>query len=202
VSGGAAYDWGSHYIDWIVLLLGGPPARVSSTGHKRVWRDVTNLDQERVHMWWPDGREAEFVHSDVAAVRRPKFYVQGTAGTLEGTYRPVTFERIEPGRGFISDAAHHAEAPADLRKVTYSGSGALTESALPLAPAEHFPFHRNLADHVRDGLAMAVPVASVRPVISILEAAATSTLEGGSMVIVDQTGVAPGTTASPSPREH
>jgi len=179
VSGGAAYDWGSHYLDWILLLMGSAPARVSSTGHKRVWHDVSNLDQERIHLWWPDGREAEFVHSDVAAVRRPKFYVQGTTGTLVGTYRTVTFERIEAGRGFVTERAHHAEAPADLRMVTYAGNGALVETSVPLVPERRFPFHRNLADHVRDGTPLAVPVASVRPVIAILEAASRSTSQGG-----------------------
>ena len=85
VSGGAVYDWGSHHVDWILQLLGGDaPARVTTFGHKRVWHDVTNLDQLRLHLAWGDGREAEFFQSDVAGVRRPKFYVQGTAGTLVG----------------------------------------------------------------------------------------------------------------------
>jgi predicted dehydrogenase len=189
VSGGAPYDWGSHHLDWVLSLLGTPPARVSSTGHKRVWRDVSNLDQERIHMWWPDGREAEFVHSDVAAVRRPKFYVQGTAGTLVGTYRTVTFERIETGRGLVTEHAHHAEAPADLRMVTYAGSGSLVETSLPLAAERRFPFHRNLADHIRDGAPLAVPVESVRPVIAILQAAGVSSANGG--VPVDLPGPGP-----------
>jgi predicted dehydrogenase len=190
VSGGAAYDWGSHHLDWILLLLGGAPARVTSTGHKRVWHDVTNLDQQRIHLWWPDGREAQFVHSDVAAVRRPKFYLQGTAGTLVGTYRPVTFERVEPGRGFVAEDAHHAEAPADLRLVTYAGSGALAETALPLAPERPFAFHRNLADHVHDGAPLAVSVASVRPVIGVLEAARRSAGAGGTAMALPETALA------------
>src|SRR5213079_1850668 len=105
VSGGAVYDWGSHHIDWILQLMGDPPATVVCHGHKRVWHDVTNLDQLRVRMTWPDGREAEFLQSDIAAIRRPKFYVQGTAGTLVGTYRPVVFERLEAGRGYVAEPA-------------------------------------------------------------------------------------------------
>ncbi|HLI75173.1 MAG TPA: Gfo/Idh/MocA family oxidoreductase [Acidimicrobiales bacterium] len=182
ISGGAAYDWGSHHLDWILLLMGSAPSLVSCVGHKRVWHDVTNLDQERIRLLWDDGREAEFVHSDVAAVRRPKFYVQGTRGTLVGTYRPRVFERVEPGLGLVSEAAHHAEAPADLRLVTYAGSGALVDTAVPLAPERRFAFHRNLADHVLDGFPLAVTAASVRPVIAVLEAARRSLERAGQPV--------------------
>jgi len=115
VSGGAGYDWGSHHVDWVLQLLSGTPRVVQANGHKRVWHDVTNLDQIRVRMTWADGREAEFLQSDIAAVRRPKFYVQGTAGTLVGSYRTITLEAIEPGRGYVATQPHHAEAPACRR---------------------------------------------------------------------------------------
>ena len=52
VSGGAGYDWGSHHVDWVLLLLGGTPRVVQAHGHKRVWHDVTNVDQLRVRMTW------------------------------------------------------------------------------------------------------------------------------------------------------
>ena len=179
VSGGAVYDWGSHHVDWILQLLGSAPGTVQTFGHKRVWHDVTNLDQLRVRMWWPDGREAEFVQSDIAAVRRPKFYVQGTAGTLVGSYRPLVFERLEPGHGYVADTAHHAEAPAELTLARYDSGYGLTESRLPPAPTQPFAFHRNLADHLLGGEDLAVTVESVRDVIAVLEAAQRSSDAGG-----------------------
>ncbi|HEX2042739.1 MAG TPA: Gfo/Idh/MocA family oxidoreductase [Acidimicrobiales bacterium] len=182
VSGGLAYDWGAHHVDWILLLMGSVPARVWAVGHKRVWHDVTNLDQLRVRMRWDDGREAEYVASDVAAVRRPKFYVQGTAGTLVGHYRPVTFDRIDPARGYVSEAAHHAEAPADLTVARYRGAGGLEEMSLPLEPEVPFAFHRNLANHLHLGEPLAVEPQSVREVVAVLEAATRSAAEGGQPV--------------------
>lgn len=180
VSGGLAYDWGAHHVDWILLLMGSVPASVSAIGHKRVWHDVTNLDQLRVRMRWDDGREAEYLASDVAAVRQPKFYVQGTAGTLVGHYRPVAFDRIDPARGYVSEAAHHAEAPAALTVARYrGGSGGLEETSLPLAPDVPFAFHRNLADHLHLGEPLAVEPQSVREVVAVLEAATRSAAEGG-----------------------
>jgi predicted dehydrogenase len=188
VSGGAGYDWGSHHVDWVLQLLGGVPRLVQAHGHKRVWHDVTNHDQIRVRMTWPDGREAEFLQSDIAAVRRPKFYVQGTAGTLVGTYRTITLEAIEPGRGYVATQAHHAEAPADLLLARYETGYGISETRLPPAIEQPYAFHRNLADHLHLGEPLAVTPASVRQVIAVLEAAQRSSTRGGAPVVIDDEG--------------
>jgi predicted dehydrogenase len=185
VSGGAGYDWGSHHVDWVLQLLGGVPRVVQAHGHKRVWHDVTNQDQIRVRMTWPDGREAEFLQSDIAAVRRPKFYVQGTAGTLVGTYRTVMLEAIEPGRGYVATQAHHAEAPAELLLARYESGYGISETRLPPAIEQPYAFHRNLADHLHLGEPLAVTSASVRRVIGVLEAAQRSSTRGGAPVVIE-----------------
>jgi predicted dehydrogenase len=181
ISGGAEFDWGAHYIDWTLQLLGGTPRLVYANGHKRVWQDVTNLDQVRVRMLWDDGREAEFLHSDVAAVRRPKFYIQGTEGTLVGHYRPLVNERVEPGRGYVREESHHAEAPADLTLVRYEPlGGGVREQRLTLVQPEPLAFYRNLADHLLyDDPALAVSQQSMRDLIAVLEAAHQSAERGG-----------------------
>ena len=181
VSGGAVYDWGSHHIDWILRLLGGPPERVIAANHTRVWLDTTNADQVSVWMRWADGREATFRQSDLAAIRRPKFHVQGTAGTLEGHYRPVPFERIEPGRGHVSGASHHAEAPVDLVLVRHDPGLGLVEERVRPGPRPHWPFHANLADHLLLGEALAVPAEESVEVVRVLEAAHRSGTEGGTV---------------------
>ena len=182
VSGGAVYDWGSHHLDWIILLMGAFPVTLTATGHKRVWHDITNLDQVRVRLGFGDGREAEFLQSDLAGFRRPKFYVQGTKGTIVGNYRPVVFERLEPGLGYVSEPAHHAEAPAELRLARYEAGYGLAESLLPTVRPERFGFHRNLADHLLFGEPLAVTPESVRQVVALLEAAQQST-DGGNVPI-------------------
>lgn len=178
MSGGAVYDWGSHHLDWILQLMGDFPAHLVAHGHKRVWNDVTNLDQVRVRLTWSDGREAEFLQSDVAAIRRPKFFLQGTAGTIAGNYRPLHFERLEPGIGYVSQLSHHAEAPVDLLLSRYEPGYGLTETRLPPAPADRYGFHRNLADHLSFGEPIAVSAGSAREVVALLEAAQRSTDEG------------------------
>lgn len=181
ISGGAIYDWGSHHVDWIIQLYGSMPSTIRCVGHKRVWHDVTNLDQLTLHMLWQDGREATFRQSDIAAIRRPKFYVQGDFGTIEGHYRPMVSERLEPGRGFVREESHHAEAPVELSISRFDGT------ASHVAPAEHpgWAFHRNLADHLLLGEPLAVSPSSTRDVVRVLEAGHRSASEGGSVIPLD-----------------
>jgi predicted dehydrogenase len=178
VSGGAVYDWGSHHLDWILQLMGDFPERLVAHGHKRVWRDITNLDQVRVRLTWSDGREAEFMQSDIAGIRRPKFFVQGTSGTIAGHYRPLRTERVEPGIGYVGEELHHAEAPVELTLARYEPGYGLTEMTLPPVPSDRYGFHRNLADHLIFGEPLAVTPESAREVVALLEAAQRSTDEG------------------------
>ena len=96
VSGGTAYDWGGHYIDWTVSLIEDRPVSVICTSHKRVWHDVTNNDQERIQVRFSGGQEAEFMHSDIAAIRKPKWYLLGTKGAIVGHWKDVTTFDIDP----------------------------------------------------------------------------------------------------------
>ncbi len=179
ISGGAAYDWGSHHIDWIFQLLADGPKYVSANGHKRVWHDITNLDQIRVRMVYPDGKEAEFLQSDVAGFRRPKFFIQGTKGTLIGEYRPLRFESVSAPMGYLAEDFHHAEAPSELKLATYLPGGGLEVTKLALPKPDKFGFHRNVADHLLLGEALEVQPKEVRRVIEVLEAVQYSSKNGG-----------------------
>lgn len=182
ISGGAVYDWGSHHVDWILQAYGSAPRRVLCTTHTRVWHDTTNVDQLSLWMQWADGREATFRQSDVCAIRRPKFHIEGTDGTLQGHYRPVELESITPGRGYRNHVSHHAEAPVDLRIVCYDGEYGLVESRIPPAPHPGWAFHRNLADHLLLGEPLAVQPEQSRDVVAVLEAAHRSGNNGGELI--------------------
>ncbi|MFK7918144.1 MAG: Gfo/Idh/MocA family protein [Ilumatobacter sp.] len=182
VSGGAVYDWGSHHIDWIIQHYGTAPKKVLCSAHTRVWHDTTNVDQLSVWMQWADGREATFRQSDVCAIRRPKFHVEGTAGTLEGHYDPVRQDAVVAGRGFQASVSHHAERPVDLQLARYDGDHGLIESTVKPAPHPGWGFHRNLADHLLLGEPLAVRPEQSRDVVSVLEAAHRSGANGGELI--------------------
>jgi len=182
ISGGAVYDWGSHHIDWIIQHYGTAPKKVLCSAHTRVWHDTTNVDQLSVWMQWADGSEATFRQSDVCAIRRPKFHVEGTLGTLEGHYDPVRQDSVVAGRGFQADVSHHAERPVDLTFARYDGDHGLIESRITPAPHPGWGFHRNLADHLLLGEPLAVRPEQSRDVVAVLEAAHRSGANGGELI--------------------
>jgi predicted dehydrogenase len=157
VSGGAIYDWGSHYLDWLLDLLPQDIAHVTAATHKRRWHDVTNADHTRVSVRFVDGVEAEFVHSDLAAAVKPKWFVLGTDGAIVGHWR--------------------AEADTPTALTLHQPDGSVTSVAVP--PAPPYAFHRELADHLASGAPMSVTAAGSRRNIAVMEAAVTSAREGG-----------------------
>ncbi|PZS36797.1 MAG: gfo/Idh/MocA family oxidoreductase [Pseudonocardiales bacterium] len=175
ISGGAIYDWGSHYLDWALDLLPQPVEWVSATTHKRVWHDVTNADHTRLLMHFADGVEAEFTHSDLAAAVKPKWYVLGTRGALVGSWR---HERVV-GRDVVGNLAEDLLAPADSPALLdlYAGDGAVTRLAVPPRPRN--AFHRELADHLLAGAPMSVTPLGSRRNVAVMEAAVRSARDGG-----------------------
>ncbi|MDT7547237.1 MAG: scyllo-inositol 2-dehydrogenase [Actinomycetota bacterium] len=184
VSGGAIYDWGSHYLDWALDLFGQNVEWVSATTHKRVWHDVTNADHSRVLLHFVDGVEAEFTHSDLAAAMKPKFYVLGTQGALIGDWRQERVVARSSIGTLLEDRLAASDAPASLRVFTPDGAGGTSETQLsiPAAPAQ--PFHRQLADALLSGEPMEITPEGSRRNIAVMQAATDSALIGGRPVPV------------------
>ncbi len=83
VSGGAFYDWGAHFLDWILNLMPGRKV-VSVTGyfHKRLWHDVTNEDHVQAILRFDDGAHADLSFSQISSVPIPRWRIQGTQGGI------------------------------------------------------------------------------------------------------------------------
>jgi predicted dehydrogenase len=185
VSGGTAYDWGGHYIDWMVSLCGGPIAAVIGTGHKRVWHDVTNADQERIQIRFADGREAEFMHSDIAAARKPKWYLLGTRGAIVGRWQDISAYGTDPLHYYERRDIPATEMPPDLTVYRRHGSRKITTLKPAVPDRPKFGFHRNLADHLLTGEPLDAPLEDSMRVVAILEAAARSMEHGGRVEVLD-----------------
>ncbi len=175
VSGGAIYDWGSHYLDWVLDLCPQEVEWVSATAHKRVWHDVTNADHTRVLLHFVDGVEAEFTASDLAAARKPKFYVLGTQGALVGHWQQERVVSRSPVGLVVEDRFAVSDACAVLSLFGPDGS----ETALAVGPAPAYPFHRELADQLLSDEPMSVTPTGSRRNIAVMQAATRSAVDGG-----------------------
>ena len=185
ISGGLSYDWGAHYLDWIVSLIKQPIETVTCTRHKRVWHDVTNADQERIQIRFSGGQEAEFIHSDIAALRKPKWYLLGTSGAIIGDWEDVVQYEIDPFVYFEQYDIPATEMPANLTLHRRHRSGQIITQKLALPDRKHYLFHQNIADHLLTGEPIVAPLEDSVRVVAILEAAARSATNGGSMEVLD-----------------
>jgi len=185
VSGGLTYDWGAHYLDWIVSLIPEPIHTVMSTRHKRVWHDVTNADQERIQLRFAGGQEAEFMHSDIAVLRKPKWYLLGTKGAISGQWQDVVEYQPDPDVYFEQHDIPATEMPPDLTLYRRHASDQIVTQKLAVPARSHFGFHRNIADHLLSGEPITAPLADSVRVVAILEAAARSAARGGTPEVLD-----------------
>jgi predicted dehydrogenase len=169
ISGGMIYDWGSHYFDWILQLMPDAVRTVSANAHKRVWHDVTNSDQVRVDLTFANGAQASFLQSDIASVRKPKWYVLGTRGAVVGDWQ---------------DEPVPADFPARV-KVFRPGEGGSHEELIRLSTRDEHGFYRNLADHLAWDEPLAVTAQEARRTVAVMEAATRSISRGGAQIEVD-----------------
>ncbi len=157
VSGGAIFDWGSHFLDQILAVFPDEVAHVTGLNQKRRWMHATNADHAEVVITFVSGKRATFVNSDLAAARKPKFYVLGTEGAIVGDWDPAAEPTV-------------ADVPAIL---TVYRPGEDPE-IITLDSVEPHAFHRSIVDHFQLGVPMPVMATQSRDVVAIMEAAEKS----------------------------
>ena len=160
VSGGAIFDWGSHFIDQILNIIPDDVAHVSGQNHKRVWTHATNADHAHVTVTFSSGKQAIFVHSDLAAARKPKFYVLGTEGAIVGDWDLAGEPAVADLPAILT--VHHADG---------------TSRIATLRPLEPNEFHRSIVGHINNGSPMEVNALQSRNVVAIMQAAEQSAMQ-------------------------
>lgn len=165
ISGGAIFDWGSHFIDQIMSLVPSEVDFVSGLNQKRVWDHVTNADHAQVSINFKDGLQAIFINSDLAAARKPKFYILGTKGALIGDWD-------ESAGGAVADL------PAIITLHRGDGSSEVVKPASPVP----YSFYASLVAYLNDATPMSVMAAQSRDVVAIMQAAEESALANGKPV--------------------
>ena len=165
VSGGAIFDWGSHFIDQILAIIPGKVDSVTGINQKRLWTHVTNADHADVAITFAGGARATFTNSDLAAARKPKFYVLGTTGAIIGNWDPAA-----------------GSAPADLPAIltVYRADGS-QEVIANSAPAP-YSFHQSVVAYLQNNTPMNVTTAQSRDVVAIMQAAEESAQSNGRSV--------------------
>ncbi|MDQ3814913.1 MAG: Gfo/Idh/MocA family oxidoreductase, partial [Armatimonadota bacterium] len=158
ISGGHFYDWGAHYLDWLLGLIPGPIESVTGFFQKRVWHEVTNEDHVQAIIKFANGCIANVQMSSIAHAGKPRWWVLGE-------------------RGAAVDRSGHFEVTGDFTVENYAAT-----LRVPYKQASEWrTYYSNIADHLLHGAELKVKPEQARRVIAVLEAAERSSLEGRSL---------------------
>jgi len=149
ISGGAFYDWGAHYLDWLLHII--PSKMINVTGFfhpNRVWTDATNEDHVEAVIRFADGAVANVQMSSIAKIGKPRWRVLGEKGGI-----------IPEGDGFrVLSVADGFPADQLVKFHGRPGPG----------------FYQNIAAHLQKGEELIVKPEEARRVIAIMELAEKS----------------------------
>jgi predicted dehydrogenase len=165
VSGGAIFDWGSHFIDQILAIIPDGVDAVTGINQKRVWNHITNADHADVSITFSNGTRATFTNSDLAAARKPKFYVLGTTGAIVGNWDPTA-----------------GDTPADLPAILTLHRADGTSEKITNLQVKPYLFHQSVVDFLNHGTPMSVTANQSRDVVAIMQAAEESAFANGAPI--------------------
>lgn len=153
ISGGAIYDWGAHYIDYLLGIVPGKIRSVRGFVHNRVWHQKSNEDQIDSTILFESGAVAHMQISSIARAGKARFRILGTKGAVEV---------------YNTDELHlYADRDGNNEK-----------SVVPAQPSRHHAYYDNIADHLLRGRPLFVKPEEARRVIAVLETTELSAAEG------------------------
>ncbi|MCL4505311.1 MAG: ThuA domain-containing protein [Chloroflexi bacterium] len=162
ISGGVMYDWGAHFIDWVLNLVPSKVAQVTGDFQKRVWNAVSSEDHGEAWIRFENGVTADYWTSSIAALSRPKWLILGTKGAMRCDWK----DEIE-----LATVANGIRQDSTV-KVTLPGYGSVQ-------------YYRNIADHLLMGEELIVKPEQARRVIGVIDAAQRSSQLGHSVTIAE-----------------
>ncbi len=155
ISGGVLYDWGAHYVDWLLNFI---PRRIESVSgclHKHVWHNTSNEDYALVNIRFEGGITATIEQGTLAAIPRAGWRILGTTGGLrnDGPGGPVTLVQQK--------------------------DGSKREAKLDPWQSNWHSYYQNVANHLIMDEPLIVTADQARRTIGIFELAEKSHAEGG-----------------------
>lgn len=160
ISGGATYDWGAHFTDWILNLADAKILSVSGFKKKNpAWKSYSNEDHGEVHIRFDSGLYASLTISNLAAVDIPRWQIMGTKGSIVSG----------------NDAFH----------VTSFRDGRAWKAVFPYSEGngDWNAYYKNFCEHLRDGKPLNVTGESAGRVICVLHSADMSAETNGEPIV-------------------
>jgi predicted dehydrogenase len=153
ISGGAMYDWGAHFMDWILNLIPAKMTGVNGYFQKKVWLDATNEDHVKATVLFDNGATADLELSSINRAPKPRWRILGTTGAIVD----------EGGDAFAMHVGYKGH-PATVR--------------VPHKKTDWGAYYRGIVAHLTDGAELDVKPEQARRTIAVFEAAERSASSG------------------------
>lgn len=149
VSGGSFYDWGAHYLDWLLNVI--EEKMINVTGFYQpnlVWTDVTNEDHVQAVIRFANHSVANVQVSSIAKLGAPLWKLLGSLGAIvsDGNqFKVLSLMEDQPEQQMVD----FQERPGPT-------------------------FYENIVAHLKNGEPLAVTPESARRVVAVMELAEKS----------------------------
>lgn len=148
ISGGAFYDWGAHFLDWLLNIVPSKMVNVTGFFHNLVWHDISNEDHVHAIIRFANGCSADVQMSTIAKVGKPRWRLLGSHGAI-----------VDVGGKF---------------KVYSEVAGQPKEQEVEFKGRPGPSFYQNFVSHLNEGVPLIVRPEEARRVIAVMELAEKS----------------------------
>ena len=157
ISGGAIYDWGAHFTDWILNIV---PEQVDWVSGYQVknkeWKKYDNEDHSEYTLRFKSGCTATLTMSNLSMSSRPRWRVLGERGSIEDIGGKYLVKTIVNGRQMNTE--------------------------VPFAESNWDAYYENVYRHLMGRAKLVITPESAGRVIGVLEAANISAARGSKPV--------------------
>lgn len=155
ISGGVIYDWGAHFVEWMLQVLDHDMTEISGFQVKEVW-PTTNEDELEAVTRFGEHAIGSHTASDIAAAGKPMIRITGTEGAIVASHTAVDVH-------------------------TFNRRGELVSLTANLKPRRWDLYYKNIRDHLLEGDELIITPEWARRVIQVLDLASRSAVNGRAM---------------------
>lgn len=153
ISGGIIFDWGAHFVEWMLQVMPYPMTEISGFRVKEVWTKSTNEDELEAIVRFGDRAIASHTASDVAMAGKDAIRILGTKGAITWNFSHVSVHtKDEHGQTVVTRV--HSEK------------------------SEGHKFYQNLHEHLFKGEPLVITPELATRVIQVLDYAGQSAEQG------------------------
>jgi len=156
ISGGIIFDWGAHFVEWMLQVLPYRMTEISGFGINEVWKHCTNEDELEAVVRFAGGAVGSHTVSHVAAAGKPMIRILGTRGAITATHSEVTVHTSGPG-------------------------GERIATSVPMVKPGWDPYYRSVRNHLVGKKKLVITPEYARRVIQVLDYATRSSKQGKSL---------------------